>query len=94
MKKDLGEVDDEKADELLDEYESLLYKGEFEEVDRRLTLLDPSSVSTVGILVVLTITYWGKDKLTARDGFLARAEPVMKSRLGEERGENLLKNRR
>lgn len=74
--------------------EKLLRRGAFDEVDRMLDALDLDALDSTGILSVLTITWHGKAHLTTRDAFLARAEPVLVTRLGAERAERLLKNRR
>lgn len=76
---------------LLEEH---LSDGDFTFVDNWLAYADLDALSDVSIIGALSITYWGKEDLSRRDGFLKRAEVVLKKRLGEERAERLLKNRR
>lgn len=76
---------------LLEEH---LRNDDFTFVDNWMTYADLDTLSEASILGALTITFWGKDKLTTRDKFLKRAEYVLKARLGDERAEKLLKNRR
>lgn len=76
---------------LLEEH---LSDGDFTFVDNWLSYADLDALSDVSIIGALSITYWGKENLSRRDGFLKRAEVVLKKRLGEERAERLLKNRR
>jgi len=76
---------------LLEEH---LSDGDFQFVDNWFNYADLDALAPVSILGALTISYWGKDKLTRRESFLQRAEIVLKEKLGEERAEKLLKNRR
>lgn len=80
----------------LDVLEGLLSNRDYEGVDELLDGDDcvPSDLDPAGILAVLSITYWGKDKLKNRGKYLARVEPVLVLRLGRERAEHLLENRR
>ena len=68
--------------------------GDFASVDSWFDHADLDNLSDVSIIGALSITFWGKDKLSRRDAFLQRAEIVLKRNLGEERAERLLKNRR
>lgn len=68
--------------------------GDFAFVDSWFDHADLDALSPTSIIGALSITYWGKDKLTRRDPFLQRAEVVLKEKLGEERAEKLLKHRR
>ena len=77
--------------ELLEEH---LSDGDFTFVDSWFDYADLDVLSDVSIVGALSITYWGKENLSRRDAFLKRAEVVLKARLGEERAERLLKNRR
>ena len=79
---------------LLSWLEENLRSGDFAIVDKYLSETIINSLDTEDILIVLTFTFWGKDKLFNRETFLALAEPVLKLRLGEERTIKLLKNRR
>lgn len=81
----------EKVIELLEEH---LSDGDFAFVDKWFDYADLDLLSDSSIIGALSITFWGKDKLTRRDAFLQRAEIILKKRLGEERAEKLLKNRR
>lgn len=74
--------------------EAQLREGNFDYVDKWMDHVDVESLADVSILGVLTITFWGKDKLSRRDAFLQRAEIILKQRLGEERAEKLLVRRR
>jgi len=74
--------------------EERLRNGDFAFVDSWLNYADLDALSEASIIGALSITYWGKDKLSTRDAFLKRAEVVLKERLGEERAEKLLKRRR
>lgn len=82
------------AEDVLLELEPLLRKGEFTVVDAWLAREDPEDLDPVATLAALTITFWGKDKLTKRDLFLERAEVALKRQLGTQRAEALLRHRR
>lgn len=86
--------DQKQVEEVLFWLEERLRHGEFNIVDLWLDNADPNCLNSTAILAALTITFWGKDKLTKRDGFLALAEPLLKERLGEERANKLLLHRR
>lgn len=68
--------------------------GDFAFVDNWFDHADLDALAPVSIIGALSITFWGKKELTRRDAFLQRAEIVLKDKLGEERAEKLLKNRR
>lgn len=74
------------------EYE--LRNGNVSRVDNVLSLLDPEVLTPLIIIGILTITFWGKDYLTKRAEFLAKAEIALPKQLGTERAERLLQNRR
>jgi hypothetical protein len=76
---------------LLEEH---LSDGDFQFVDNWFNYADLDALAPVSIIGALSISYWGKDKLNHREAFLKRAEIVLKEKLGEERAEKLLKNRR
>ncbi len=80
--------------ELLGWLEENLRHGNFELVDDYLARDNPERLTEVGMLIVLTITFHGKEHLANRNIFLEKVEPLLKARLGVERAENLLKNRR
>lgn len=74
--------------------EQKLSEGKFSEVDLILKEADVTRLTPAALIAALSITFWGKGKLLERDDFLARVEPEVKKRLGEERGEKLLTRRR
>lgn len=74
--------------------EGHLREGSFFIVDFWLENADLNQLSDTAIIGALSMTFHGKQELTKREGFLARAELHLKRNLGEERAENLLKNRR
>jgi hypothetical protein len=76
---------------LLEEH---LSDGDFQFVDNWFDYADLDALAPVSIIGALSISYWGKDKLTRREAFLQRAEIVLKEKLGEERAEKLLFRRR
>lgn len=77
--------------ELLEDH---LSDGDFAFVDSWFDHADLDALAPVSIIGALSISYWGKDKLTRREAFLQRAEIVLKEKLGEERAEKLLFRRR
>lgn len=86
--------EDEAADLMLDALEWHLRNGEFDDVDAVLVELEPARLGTAVLLVVLTITWHGRDDLLERDGFVLRAERALRERLGAARAEALLASRR
>jgi hypothetical protein len=89
------EIDDRlQVEAVLGWLEERLREGHFNIVDMWLEKVPIEALNSTSIIAALTITFWGKDKLTQRDGFLARVEPVLKERLGEERANKLLLHRR
>ncbi len=74
--------------------EQTLRNGKFTVIDQYLYSVSVCDLETGSILAVLNFTSFEKDKFTNRDCFLEQAESVLKNRLGVERAENLLKNRR
>lgn len=74
--------------------EQHLSDGDFAFVDSWFDHADLDALSPTSIIGALSISYWGKKELTRRDAFLQRAEIILKAKLGEERAEKLLKNRR
>lgn len=88
-------IDEQKeAEDVLSELEFKLRSGCFREVDDLLDLWRPDAMGVPAVLCALTITWHGKDKLTRRQFFLSQAEESLERRLGKERAEHLLKNRR
>lgn len=86
--------DRKQLEEVIELLEEHLSDGDFTFVDGWLDRADLDVLSPTSIIGALSITYWGKKDLTRRDAFLQRAEIVLKDKLGEERAEKLLKNRR
>jgi len=82
------------VEKIIDYLEENLRNSNFEAVDTWLNTSIVSELTDAGIIAALTISYWGKEKLTQREDFLSRAEPILKERLGEERAEKLLRFRR
>jgi len=80
--------------DLLGWLEKNLREGNFSIIDKYLNDTSVNDLESVDILIILTITFWGKDNLPNRNIFLQRSEHVLKARLGVERGESLLKYRR
>jgi hypothetical protein len=80
--------------EVISWLEDKLSDGEFDVVDFWLEHAELDQLSDTAIIGALSMTFWGKEKLFKRDGFLARAEPHLKKNLGEERAERLLFRRR
>ena len=79
---------------LLNSLEKDLRFNRFSKVDNYLKNVSVIDLEAIDILVVLTITSYGKDHLPSRSIFLEQAESALKIKLGAERAENLLKNRR
>lgn len=91
----MSEEDDQRQVEIVLEWlEERLREGHFDIVDMWLSNVDLTLLNSTSILAALTITFWGKDKLTKRDDFLERIKPLLKERLGEERANKLLLHRR
>jgi hypothetical protein len=83
----------------LDEFEERLRTDQFEQVDALLGYLDPSQLDPSVTVMVLTITWHGKEDLRrrslyARDEFVRRAEAALRKKLTPERAEALLADRR
>jgi len=76
--------------------EAMLRAGEYKSVDTWLrTCIDAASEPQPAVLLgILTITFYGKPHLKEREAFLQYAQAILIKRLGAERTENLLKNRR
>lgn len=77
-----------------DRFEEALRLGKFDEVDRMLDDQVVDMLPPAPLLTVLTLTWYGKAHLNRREAFLERAEKSLRERLGDERTENLLRNRR
>lgn len=76
-------------------FDPLFCDGKFEEADAKLKSLDPAGIEDPAELIcVLTVTYWAKEHLPSRPAFLHKAEGLLVEKLGAERAERLLKNRR
>jgi hypothetical protein len=80
--------------QVITDLEHSLRSGNFEWVDLWFDNIDIKKLSEACIIAALTITFYGKNKLVRRDAFLQCAEVILKERLGEDRVEKLLKNRR
>lgn len=91
MNDDIGDI---QQCELGDAFEDKLRAGKWDEVDRMLDDQLVDSLSEATLLTVLTLTWFGKSYLKRRDDFMERAERSLRNRLGDERAENLLRNRR
>lgn len=75
--------------------ERFLREGKPEEADQWLMNAKPEELASGSILGALTITcYSSEENLPHRKDFLIKAETVLRERLGDERANNLLKNRR
>lgn len=79
---------------LLGYIEKKLRDGEYAGVDRLLPALEPFKLAPETILTALTITWHAKEFLNERDDFLLRCETALQQKLGKERVEKLLANRR
>jgi hypothetical protein len=93
----LSATDEDRAGQfILDKLESLLRLGEYAAVDRILQEVNVCKLATSTLLMMLTITFYGKTHLTgSRPDFVARAEGRIRSLLkDDERAERLLVNRR
>lgn len=88
------DLDDTRADALLEGFELLLREGKFSAVDALLNLLDTDSMFPGELLVVLTITFHGKEHLKIRPTFVTRAEESLALQLGRERAGALMRERR
>lgn len=68
-------VDGRKTDELdcvFDTLDDAMVEGRFAFVDAVLRSFDPARMSLPAALSVLTVAVWGKDRLTEREGAVAR----------------------
>ncbi len=74
--------------------EKTLRAGNFDLVDQYLLNVSVIDLESASILAVLNFTSFERKKFMNREMFLEQAESVLKNRLGAERSENLLKNRR
>jgi hypothetical protein len=90
----MGSDSQKKLEDVIAWLEDHLRHGRFNLVDQYLITVPVSELESSSIIGVLSITFWGKDKLSNRNIFLEQAESILKNRLGVERAENLLKNRR
>ncbi len=90
----MGSDSQKKLEDVLEWLEGNLRHGRFDLVDQYLITVPASDLESSSIIGVLSITFWGKENLSNRKMFLEQAESILKIRLGEERAENLLKNRR
>lgn len=88
------EDDQKQVEDTIIFLENLLRNGEFATVDEYLSSVNLETLSSTSILGALTITFWGKDKLSKREQFLKRSEVILKKNLGETRAEKLLRWRR
>lgn len=83
----------------LDEFEERLRGDQLDQVDALLQYLDPNRLDPSVIVMVLTITWHGKEDLrlrglSARDEFVRRGEAALRTKLSPERAEALLADRR
>lgn len=74
--------------------ERLLREEKLSEVDQVLSAYEVDLLQPATLLGVITLTRYAKEHLTARENFVARSEVSMTARLGSERTQALLKNRR
>lgn len=74
--------------------EPTLRAGRFAEADEYLTALDVGAASPLVLIGILSLTFWGKEKMLARPAFLVRAEERVRATLGPARAESLLAARR
>jgi len=74
--------------------EEMMRLGRWTEANAYLRKLAPEQMSESEILMVLTITSYGKTRLVERPTFLATSERVLVERLGDERASILLERRR
>ncbi len=88
------ENDQKQVENTISFLEENLRMGNFLVVDDWLSSIDISSLNSASIVGALSITFWGKDKLSKRDYFLARAEEQLNKNLGSKRAFKLLENRR
>jgi hypothetical protein len=86
--------EEETAYDILSMLEGLLYNGRFKEVDTWLNECDVLTLPGLAVLMALTITAHGKDKLLHRDAFVIKAEQRFIDVYGKVRAEELIKNRR
>lgn len=75
-------------------FENWLRHERFEQVDELLRIARIADSAPSTIIAVLSITHPAKDKLKHREAFLARAEKQLREELGDDRANDLLKNRR
>lgn len=79
---------------LFDGFEHLLHAGMFDSANALLFMLDVATMTPTEILLVLTITFYGKSKMSARPWFVHRAEEALTAKLGEQRAKALMEYRR
>lgn len=87
-------VDFAQLDYVLREMNAVLTRGEYAAMDAWMGRLDAAKCAPVTLIAILSITKWERDKFPRRAEFMARAEESLVARLGEERTERLLVNRR
>lgn len=75
-------------------FDDFYQEGRFDDADEHLKGLDPDALEPGDVVCVLSATYCVRERLSSRPAFLARAEVVLAEKLGAERAERLLKNRR
>lgn len=74
--------------------EDRLRKGQFKGADSFLERAPVEEMDPAVLLGMLTITFWGKERILGRPAFFVRAEARMIEVLGEERALKLLETRR
>jgi hypothetical protein len=100
MRNELGEFlqlassEEEEGDFVLDIFESNLKQGYFPEVDDCLNHIEVNKLAPSTILVILTITWHGKEHQKSRENFVRRAEAALVTKVGMERAGRLLETRR
>lgn len=80
--------------QLFDVIDALYYNAEWDAVDGFLNDLDPSKLTPVVIVLILTLTYPAKQHLRERDGFVNKAEAHLIEELGRDRALDLVEKRR
>lgn len=74
--------------------DNMLSHGHFSGADRFLERAPVEDMDPSVLLGMLSLTFWGKERIWGRPAFLIRAEARMIEVLGEERTLKLLENRR
>lgn len=86
--------EDESEELMVDLVEELLRQGRYADIDGFFNSLDPSRLTLLTSLILLTFTGHEKEKFTERVNFLARCETHFLTEYGETKTEAWLKWRR